>query len=316
LREDYWINPTKYATSKSRSESITIFTVLVLISSILFISLDVIVPSVSASETEPYTIYGTVKNGNGIVIEGAIVTVANLNTDEKSSDGNDTITGNPISLITDSDGKYTFDLLNLKSAYSDLDQIQVTAEKDNEVDQESIIVEASEWGARIDITLGDKENRENEQWFGGISIILLSIVIIILVILTSAYTMSERYKSKEIPPPEFDLKEGMPPPTPNRSSKKKPLSTGSKKVPSPSPNRNPKKKPISTGKKKLPPPPPSWKHNMEKLSSKDEKEPPPPDEEEEKSQRRIINLLIIFHAILWTLTVNIESIISLKSLVL
>jgi len=163
------------------------YILLLLIAFILLLSFSINVQNVVADESDPCTVYGTVKDENGIAIEGAIVTVENLNTKEMNSDGKDTITGSPVPVIIDSDGVYTFELINLKSGYNDGDEIIVTAEKNGIIDNESTIIRAGSWGARVDITLGVEENQEKGLWYASLFnnwILIIPLVVIIAIILT------------------------------------------------------------------------------------------------------------------------------------
>jgi hypothetical protein len=114
------------------------------------------IENAAAGETDPYTIYGTVNDENGIAISGAIITITNENTNEKNSAGNDTITGNPIPVTSDSDGKYTFELTNLKSSYNYGDEVTVTVKIDNRMNSDSVTIKEGNWGSRVDMCLGDE----------------------------------------------------------------------------------------------------------------------------------------------------------------
>ena len=167
--------------------------------------------NVTADETNPCTIYGTVKDENGMVVGGTIITIENINSKERNSVSNDTIIGLPIQVITDSNGIYTFELINLKSGYSDGDEIIVTAEKDGIIGSKSIIVREGNWGVRADIILGIEENQKKETWYGSLSNIWMLLFIMFLLVLILILTMFKRYKPKEISSSLMDTKKKLPP---------------------------------------------------------------------------------------------------------
>ncbi|UCG68153.1 MAG: hypothetical protein JSV09_10030 [Thermoplasmata archaeon] len=142
-----------------------------------------------AQETDPCTIYGTVRGENGIAMAGAMITVENVNTNEKSSVGDETITDSPLTVTTDSDGIYIFELINLKSGYSHGDEIVVTAERDGIIASESTIVDNGTWGANVDITLvTNGEPKDKDEWYASLSdpltfLLLLALIIAIIIIL-------------------------------------------------------------------------------------------------------------------------------------
>jgi hypothetical protein len=160
---------------------------LLAIFSMILMSLSISAQSVVADYGDPYTIYGIVKDENGIVVAGAQITVENSNTKERSSVGGDTITGNPIPVTTDSDGIFSFELINLKNGFSNGDEIIVTAERDGLIGSESTIVDNGTWGANVDITMEiEEEPMEKDQWYASLSeplTLLLLIALIIAVIL-------------------------------------------------------------------------------------------------------------------------------------
>lgn len=139
-----------------------------------------------AAAQDPYTIYGTIKDENGVGVEGAAIVVENVNTNEKNTAGTDTITGSPIPVTTDSDGKYTFELLNLNSGYSTGDEILVSAEKEGVSDSKSSTVDGEGWGEEVDIALTFGDGEEDEEpfyvsfWWLWIVILLIIIVVILL----------------------------------------------------------------------------------------------------------------------------------------
>ena len=142
-----------------------------------------------SQETDPCTVYGTVRDENGMAVAGAIITVENVNTEEKSSIGEETITNSPITITTDSDGIYIFELINLKSGYSHGDEIVVTAERNGMIGSESTIVDNGTWGANVDITLvNDGKPKEKDEWYASLSdpltfLLLLALIIAIIIIL-------------------------------------------------------------------------------------------------------------------------------------
>jgi hypothetical protein len=142
-----------------------------------------------SQETDPCTLYGTVRDENGKVVAGAVITVENVNTNEKSSIGEETITDGPITVTTDSDGIYMFELINLKSGYSHGDEIVVTAERDGKIGSESTIVDNGTWGANVDITLiADGEPGEKDEWYASFSdpltlLLLLALIAAMIIIL-------------------------------------------------------------------------------------------------------------------------------------
>jgi hypothetical protein len=193
--------------------------VLLLIVSILFISFTANLHCVLADETDPYTVYGIVTDENGMAISGVLISVKNLNTQETNIDGNDTITGNPILVTTDSEGKYTFELLNLKSGYSYGDEISVTTEQDGIKETKSIIISEGGWGTRVDITLGTGESKGKEQWYSSFSPIWILFIIVLLVVLILIFAMFKRRKSEEVPLRPVEAKEELPPPSPRLKTK-------------------------------------------------------------------------------------------------
>jgi PGF-CTERM protein len=76
----------------------------------------------------PYGIPGHVYDSDGSVVEGAKVTLTNLNTSES------------IDLFTNSQGEYIFELNNLPGAYSIGDYIRIDAKKDSKTGQISFIL--------------------------------------------------------------------------------------------------------------------------------------------------------------------------------
>lgn len=156
------------------------------IPAIILISVSINVQNVVAQETDPYTIYGTVKDEKGVVVAGATITVENINTQEKNTVGNDTITGSAIQVITDTDGLYTFELINLENGYHDGDEILVTAEKNDMIGTNSINVNAGSWGSEVDIILGREEVQEKESWsdsFRDLWYLFLLLAVILAIIL-------------------------------------------------------------------------------------------------------------------------------------
>ena len=168
--------------SESQSKWIMQFTKLMIIIFILSFSVNI-----GANTTDPCTVYGTVKDENGLAVTGAVITVENLNTTEMNSIGNDTITGNPIPIAIDSNGVYTFELINLKNGYRTGDEIIVTAEKNGITGSNSIIINDGSWSAKSDITLGMVETQKKEQWYDSFSnpwILLFIMIMLNAVILT------------------------------------------------------------------------------------------------------------------------------------
>ena len=76
----------------------------------------------------PYPIPGHVYDRDGSVVEGAKVTLTNLNTTES------------IDLFTNSQGEYIFELSNLPDAYSIGDHIRIDAKKDSKNGHRSLIL--------------------------------------------------------------------------------------------------------------------------------------------------------------------------------
>ena len=76
----------------------------------------------------PYPIPGHVYESDGSVVEGAKVTITNLNTSES------------IFVFTNSNGEYIIELLNLPSGYSIGDHIRVDAEKNTKTGHKSLIL--------------------------------------------------------------------------------------------------------------------------------------------------------------------------------
>lgn len=168
----------------------------------------------AAAEIDPYTIYGTVKDENGAAIAEAVITVTNENTNEKNTAGNDTITGNPVPVTTDSDGKYTFELTNLKSTYNYGDKITVTAEIDGKINGDSVILKEGNWGSKVDIILGIKRKEDNGSLFGYLSIILVLLLIGFFIALVVMVTKHKKQKPKDIQPLPPTVKKNLPPPPP------------------------------------------------------------------------------------------------------
>lgn len=116
--------------------------------------------------SDPYTICGTVYDEDGTtVVSGATMTIENLDNGEKNTVGSDTITGSAIAVTSDANGKYSFELLNLKSGYSTGDKIFVTASKSGVEGSKSHIVASGSWGAVVDVTLGEVEDDDEDEWW-------------------------------------------------------------------------------------------------------------------------------------------------------
>jgi hypothetical protein len=184
--------------------------IILLILSMLFIAFNFRIQFVLADETDPYNIYGTIKDENRIPIEGVLITITNLNTQEANSNGNDTITGNPIIVVTDSEGRYTFEVLNLKSGYSIGDEIQVTVEQDGIIGSKSIIISEGDWGARIDIILVTGESQDNESWFGNTSNIWVLLIIVIFIVLIFLFYFFNKRKPKDVLSTQVKVKKKSP----------------------------------------------------------------------------------------------------------
>jgi uncharacterized membrane protein len=161
----------------------------------LIITVLLITVNIGADQTDPYTVYGTVKDENGIAGIEAIITVENLNTNEISSNGEDTITGSPIPITIDSNGVYTFDLKNLNNGYRVGDEIKVTAEKDGMIGSKSAVVDVGTWGGKVDVSMGTEEVQAKESWFGGIpNLWLLHIILFVIICVIIILLMLKRKK--------------------------------------------------------------------------------------------------------------------------
>ena len=127
--------------------------------------LALIAPTTTAGIQDPYTICGTVYDTDGeTIVSGATVVILNVDTGESNDVGAETITGSAITVTTDSSGKYTFELLNLKSGYTVGDTIRVTATKSGVSGSKSSTVTSGTWGAVVDVTLGVTEESESSWW--------------------------------------------------------------------------------------------------------------------------------------------------------
>jgi uncharacterized integral membrane protein len=189
--------------------------VILLMLSLIFISFNDSMHFVLADETDPFTIYGTVLDENRVPISGASISLNNLNTQETNSNGNDTITGNPILVVTDSEGRYTFELLNLKNGYSNGDEILVSVEIDGISKSKSIRIYDGDWGARVDISLETGESQNKESWYGSLAPAWILLIIVLIVIIILILAMFKKRKPKEVTSPLLEEeKEILPSPPP------------------------------------------------------------------------------------------------------
>ena len=164
---------------------------------LVFLSIIVLSTSnVSAGIQDPYTCAGNVYDKDGSAVSGATVVVKNLDTGEKNTVGADTITGSAITVTTDANGKYTFELINLNSGYSNGDKIKVTASKSGESGSKTHTVVAGNWGAVVDVTFGETDDDSN--WWDSIVDWLYSICgpywwIVLLLIFVGLILLYMRY---------------------------------------------------------------------------------------------------------------------------
>lgn len=88
----------------------------------------------------PYPIFGHIYESNGSAVEGAKVTIINLNTSES------------IFVFTINNGEYIEDLANLPHGYSIGDNIRIDAEKDTKTGHKSLVL--------VDFSIFEQENRD------------------------------------------------------------------------------------------------------------------------------------------------------------